>query len=153
MQHGNKTRRQTFHTQRSKSSLPEHVQTDLGKRKVTESEGRLWAETKGYLYFETSAQSGEGVVEMFQVCTCTCSVTFKWSCVSLLSRPLPFVSCVHGKGLVMRACTCNTLIWGRPGYKAGPVYCNCSVTPSGPHALTQDRVNEIIIHLRRCRTH
>ena len=43
------------------------MQTDMGKRKVTESEGRLWAETKGYLYFETSAQSGEGVVEMFQV--------------------------------------------------------------------------------------
>ena len=40
------------------------TQTDM---EVIESEGRLWAETKGYLYFETSAQSEEGVVEMFQV--------------------------------------------------------------------------------------
>ena len=40
-------------------------------RVVNESEGRLWAESNGFLYFETSAQSGEGIQEMFQV-----SVTF-----------------------------------------------------------------------------
>lgn len=36
-------------------------------RVVNESEGRLWAESNGFLYFETSAQSGEGIQEMFQV--------------------------------------------------------------------------------------
>nr|XP_044627995.1 dnaJ homolog subfamily C member 27 isoform X2 [Equus asinus] len=35
-------------------------------RCVDESEGRLWAESKGFLYFETSAQTGEGINEMFQ---------------------------------------------------------------------------------------
>uniref|UniRef100_A0A8C9FCZ5 DnaJ heat shock protein family (Hsp40) member C27 n=1 Tax=Pavo cristatus TaxID=9049 RepID=A0A8C9FCZ5_PAVCR len=36
-------------------------------RSVDESEGRLWAESRGFLYFETSAQTGEGINEMFQV--------------------------------------------------------------------------------------
>ncbi|XP_056372167.1 dnaJ homolog subfamily C member 27, partial [Oenanthe melanoleuca] len=41
---------------------------DAGKlRVVDESEGRLWAESRGFLYWETSAQSGEGIQEMFQV--------------------------------------------------------------------------------------
>ncbi|XP_062344354.1 dnaJ homolog subfamily C member 27 [Cinclus cinclus] len=40
---------------------------DSGKlRVVDESEGRLWAESRGFLYWETSAQSGEGIQEMFQ---------------------------------------------------------------------------------------
>ena len=39
------------------------------KRVVEEAEARIWAETKGYHYFETSAQTGEGVSEMFQVRT------------------------------------------------------------------------------------
>lgn len=44
-------------------------QVDCGKRRVIdESEGRLWAENRGFYYFETSAQSGEGINEMFQVC-------------------------------------------------------------------------------------
>lgn len=43
------------------------LQTDK-KRVVEEAEARVWAETKGYHYFETSAQTGEGVSEMFQVC-------------------------------------------------------------------------------------
>ncbi|XP_053825319.1 dnaJ homolog subfamily C member 27 [Vidua macroura] len=43
---------------------------DAGKlRVVDESEGRLWAESRGFLYWETSAQSGEGIQEMFQVGT------------------------------------------------------------------------------------
>ena len=33
---------------------------------MDESEGRLWAETKGYHYFETSAQSGDSVYDMFE---------------------------------------------------------------------------------------
>lgn len=37
------------------------------KRVVDESEGRLWADSKGFHYFETSAQTGEGIPEMFQV--------------------------------------------------------------------------------------
>ncbi|NXM31555.1 DJC27 protein, partial [Oxyruncus cristatus] len=36
------------------------------QRSVDESEGRLWAESRGFLYFETSAQTGEGIAEMFQ---------------------------------------------------------------------------------------
>uniref|UniRef100_A0A672R6B3 DnaJ homolog subfamily C member 27-like n=1 Tax=Sinocyclocheilus grahami TaxID=75366 RepID=A0A672R6B3_SINGR len=40
---------------------------DLTKRRVVdESEGKLWAESRGFHYFETSAQSGEGINEMFQ---------------------------------------------------------------------------------------
>lgn len=39
---------------------------DTGKRVVTEEEGRHWAESKGFLYFETSASSGEGVTDMFE---------------------------------------------------------------------------------------
>ena len=42
------------------------LQTDLGRRKVDESEGRLWAETKGFHYFETSAQSNTNIQEMFE---------------------------------------------------------------------------------------
>ena len=43
-------------------------QIDCAKHRcVDESEGRLWAESKGFLYFETSAQTGEGINEMFQV--------------------------------------------------------------------------------------
>lgn len=36
---------------------------------MDEGEGRLWAESRGFHYFETSAQSGEGINEMFQVWT------------------------------------------------------------------------------------
>ncbi|XP_039094193.1 dnaJ homolog subfamily C member 27 [Hyaena hyaena] len=54
-------------------------------RCVDESEGRLWAESKGFLYFETSAQTGEGINEMFQ--------TFYVSIVDLCEnggkRPVP----------------------------------------------------------------
>ncbi|XP_006515115.1 dnaJ homolog subfamily C member 27 isoform X1 [Mus musculus] len=42
-------------------------QIDCSKHRcIDESEGRLWAESKGFLYFETSAQTGEGINEMFQ---------------------------------------------------------------------------------------
>lgn len=51
----------------------EPVQVDLTKRRVVdEGEGRLWAESRGFHYFETSAQSGEGINEMFQVRTQIC---------------------------------------------------------------------------------
>ena len=43
------------------------MQTDLGNRRVDETEGRLWAESKGFPYFETSAQSGVNVQEMFEL--------------------------------------------------------------------------------------
>ncbi|CAH1772837.1 unnamed protein product [Owenia fusiformis] len=36
------------------------------KRQVDEADGRLWADSKGFKYFETSAQNGDGVQEMFQ---------------------------------------------------------------------------------------
>lgn len=48
--------------------LTSFFQIDSSKlRCVDESEGRLWAESRGFLYFETSAQTGEGINEMFQV--------------------------------------------------------------------------------------
>ena len=34
---------------------------------VDETEGRLWADSHGFHYFETSAQTGEGIGDMFQV--------------------------------------------------------------------------------------
>ncbi|CAG5134922.1 unnamed protein product [Candidula unifasciata] len=40
--------------------------TDL-RRRVEETEGRLWAEAHGFYFFEMSALTGEGVNEMFQV--------------------------------------------------------------------------------------
>ncbi|XP_064597313.1 dnaJ homolog subfamily C member 27-like [Liolophura sinensis] len=40
---------------------------DRRPRVVDETEGRVWADTKGFHYFETSAQTGEGITEMFQV--------------------------------------------------------------------------------------
>ncbi len=43
------------------------IKVDLGRRQVEESEGRLWAEAKGFSYFETSALSGENVQEMFDI--------------------------------------------------------------------------------------
>jgi DnaJ family protein C protein 27 len=36
------------------------------KRSVDQTDGRLWADTHGFLYFEVSAQTGEGVSEVFQ---------------------------------------------------------------------------------------
>mmetsp|Transcript_30494 Transcript_30494/g.49329 ORF Transcript_30494/g.49329 Transcript_30494/m.49329 type:complete len:185 (-) Transcript_30494:790-1344(-) len=39
---------------------------DLKKRAVTEKEGRAWAASKGYQYFETSANTGDNVNTMFQ---------------------------------------------------------------------------------------
>jgi DnaJ family protein C protein 27 len=40
--------------------------TDLSKRKISESEAKVWAEVRGFAYFETSAQSGQGIPEMFE---------------------------------------------------------------------------------------
>ncbi|XP_074656441.1 dnaJ homolog subfamily C member 27-like [Tubulanus polymorphus] len=37
------------------------------KRAVDETEARYWAESRGFHYYETSAQNGDGVQEMFQV--------------------------------------------------------------------------------------
>lgn len=42
------------------------LQTDLGRRQVDESEGRLWAETKGFHYFETSALTNTNIQEVFE---------------------------------------------------------------------------------------
>lgn len=69
------------------------VQVDLTKRRVVdEGEGRLWAESRGFHYFETSAQSGEGINEMFQVHKRQTSVfkktwrTFSVPCVRVVSQ-------------------------------------------------------------------
>ncbi len=37
-----------------------------GKRTVDTSEGKLWAEIKGFHYFETSALNGQNVHEVFE---------------------------------------------------------------------------------------
>ena len=34
---------------------------------MDETEGQLWANSHGFHYFETSAQTGEGINDMFQV--------------------------------------------------------------------------------------
>ena len=34
---------------------------------MQEAEGRIWAEAKGFPYFETSAQTGENVQKMFDI--------------------------------------------------------------------------------------
>jgi hypothetical protein len=39
--------------------------TDVGRRTVSEREGRAWAEANGFLFFETSAADGERVRAMF----------------------------------------------------------------------------------------
>lgn len=39
---------------------------DSKKRVVDETEGQLWANSHGFQYFETSAQTGEGINDMFQ---------------------------------------------------------------------------------------
>lgn len=40
--------------------------TDLGRRSVSEAEGKKWASAHKALYFETSAKDGEGVQRMFE---------------------------------------------------------------------------------------
>ena len=44
------------------------LQIDLsGNRQVSTAEGRLWAESRGFLYYETSALTNDNVFEMFEV--------------------------------------------------------------------------------------
>ena len=43
------------------------VQCDKKPRQVDEVDGKLWADSHGFHYFETSAATGDGVVEMFNV--------------------------------------------------------------------------------------
>jgi len=40
--------------------------SDKMKREVTEKEGRVWAQRRGFKFFQTSANSGEGVDDMFE---------------------------------------------------------------------------------------
>ena len=49
------------------------LQVDCRKRVVEEAEGQLWANSHGFYYFETSAQTGEGINDMFQVSVTTCN--------------------------------------------------------------------------------
>ncbi|XP_037830358.1 dnaJ homolog subfamily C member 27 isoform X3 [Kryptolebias marmoratus] len=68
---------------------------DLTKRRVVdEGEGRLWAESRGFHYFETSAQSGEGINEMFQVFTRTQTHTPHTHKKLISSRPQAFFSSI-----------------------------------------------------------
>ena len=43
------------------------VQCDKKPRQVDEVDGKLWADSHGFHYFETSAATGDGVIEMFNV--------------------------------------------------------------------------------------
>ena len=43
-----------------------NLQSDK-KRTVDENESRIWANNCGFHYFETSAQTGDGVNKMFEV--------------------------------------------------------------------------------------
>ena len=38
----------------------------MDKQRVVYQEGKTWAETRGFLYFETSSYSGQNVTEMFK---------------------------------------------------------------------------------------
>ncbi|XP_014674987.1 PREDICTED: dnaJ homolog subfamily C member 27-like isoform X2 [Priapulus caudatus] len=64
------------------------------KREVEELEGRLWAETKGFLYFETSAQSGQGITDMFET-------LFREMVNVLENGPQPLVTPENTSGLSM----------------------------------------------------
>ena len=44
-----------------------YLQIDQGKRDVSVLEGKMWSQGKGFYHFETSAATGEGINEMFQV--------------------------------------------------------------------------------------
>ena len=49
------------------------------KKKVVDStEGRLWADSHGFLFFETSAFNGDGIQDMFQV-TNLLQLTLNWN--------------------------------------------------------------------------
>eukprot|EP01135_Chromosphaera_perkinsii_P010112 Nk52_evm1s2017 gene=Nk52_evmTU1s2017 len=39
--------------------------TDIRRRAVTENEGKYWADSRGFLYFETSANTNENINDMF----------------------------------------------------------------------------------------
>lgn len=54
---------------------------------MDEGEGRLWAESRGFHYFETSAQSGEGINEMFQVWTLHAGRAGLYLCIRFFSPP------------------------------------------------------------------
>jgi len=43
------------------------MKVDLERRQVDSSEGKLWAESRRFPYFETSALTGENVQEMFDI--------------------------------------------------------------------------------------
>lgn len=48
--------------------LPTQVDR-TSQRAVEEYEGHAWANSKGFHYFETSAASGDGISELFEVTT------------------------------------------------------------------------------------
>lgn len=65
------------------------LKTDLGGREVDEAEGRMWAEAKGFQYFETSALTGKNVQEMFDILFhCTVEVAVS-GCQPRLGAGLP----------------------------------------------------------------
>ena len=94
---------------------------------MSESEGRIWAETKGFLYFETSALSGKSVVEMFHVSSLTLSHTHTHS-LSLLHIKLgggefiidhflppcilKLAACVLLSNTIDKQSLCSCLRWG-----------------------------------------
>ena len=63
------------------------------KRLVDECDGRLWADARGFPYFEVSALNGTGISEMFQVCDFRVPV----QCDSIVSAVARSHTCVVGK--------------------------------------------------------
>ena len=44
------------------------MQVDISaNHKVTTTEGKLWAESRGFLFYETSALANDNVTEVFEV--------------------------------------------------------------------------------------
>ena len=54
-------------TQSTMSDLFYAKQNDLSQHSVDASEGRLFADSKGFLFYETSAKTGHNVTSMFEV--------------------------------------------------------------------------------------
>ena len=67
-----------------------YFQTDK-TRVVDENTGRIWANNCGFYYFETSAQTGDGVNKMFQVAFANVAIKL----VHLWGLNVLSVFCVH----------------------------------------------------------
>jgi small GTP-binding protein len=89
------------------------TKTDKAGRMVAEGTSRLWAESRGYRYMETSAQSGRNVDEMFQaVFDAVIETQRNGGLVVAPDRPLfgqaqlDAISTMSNAGVFLRSCLC-----------------------------------------------